>query len=118
MSIADHIYSFDCSFPKISHKMGNKMIHPDSSSVASKDSLMDGAPNHVFNLSNDIESEIDANLVLDLDGTDIPSPTRTIVSDIATVPSSFEDFYNNDVNIRTIDKSRYILGASIGVVEG
>jgi len=94
------------------------MIHPDSSSVESKDSLMDGAPNQVFNLSNDIESEIDANLVLDLDGIDIPSPTRTIVSDIPTVLSSFEDFYNNDVNIRTIDKSRYILGASIGVVEG
>ena len=94
------------------------MIHPDISSVESKDSLHDGAPNQVFNLSDDIESEIDANVVLDLDGIDIPSPSRTIVSDIATVLSSFEDCYNNDVNIRTSDRSRYILGASIGVVEG
>ena len=94
------------------------MIHPDIASEESIDSLHDGAPNRVLNLSDDLETEINANLVLDLDGIDIPSPSRTIVSGIETVPSSFEDFYKNDVNIRTSDKIRYILAASIGVVEG
>ena len=68
------------------------MIHLDITSDDSKDSLHNRAPNQVFDLADDIESETDANMVLDLDGISIPSPSHTIVSDIAPIPSSFDFF--------------------------
>lgn len=87
--------------------MGNKMIHPDISSDESKDSLHDGAPNQVCDLTDNIESEIDANVVLDMGGIIIPSSLCRLITDIAPITSSFDDFSNNDVNIRRRDKSRY-----------